>query len=255
MNEKVAIIDSGVGGLTVFQQLLWLNMDNDITYLADNKLFPYGLKKDYELINIIDRLIHYFLQLNYHKIILACNTASYIYNKYLKYRYQGLVYSIIESTINDLTLIPSCKRVGIIATDNTIKSRIYQTEILKQFKVEIFPFEANELVRLCESFDQKGISNYLKHNFNYFKEMKIDTLILGCTHFNNISSLVADFFDHKVRLICSGYSLIDAKKKSLENNGIHSHLIYLTDYTEEYSEKIKKNFPILKNIQIEELNI
>lgn len=254
VSKKVAIIDSGIGGLTVFQHFLLYNKDVSVTYLADNKFFPYGVKKDKDLISLIERIIQYFIHLNYQTIILACNTASYIYNEYLKSKYNDKVYSIIESTINDLGNVQNCKRVGIIATDNTIKSKIYQKEILKQYDVEIFPYEASELVNLCEDYCQKCIVKYIEKNFHYFKIRNIDTLILGCTHFNTILSLLDDFFENKIHLVCSGYSLVEPKKQSIitdENN----HLIYLSKYSFKYIEKIVNIFPNLKNIQIKELNI
>ncbi len=255
MKERIAIIDSGIGGLTVFNYLLKFDNNANITYLADNKNFPYGNKSDTELIRIIDRIIVYFLTNNYQKIIIACNTASLIYNKYLKEKYYEFVFPIIESTIKNLENIKNLKNIGVIGTDYIINSKVYEKLIKKDYSVNTFSLACYKLIEYCENNDKDKINDYIKENFNYFKNNKIDTLVLGCTHFNTIFSEINDYFYNNVNIISSGYSLVHNIKQSDFCAMCCRKKIYLTNYQTEYVNKIKNVFPILNNIQIKALNI
>ncbi len=253
LKGRIAIIDSGIGGLTIFNQ--YIQRFTGITYLADNKYFPYGTKTDSELINIIDRIIYYFLHHDYELVILACNTASLIYEKYLKYKYHAQVISIIDSTINDLYGITPLNQVGIIATNQVVSRNIYTDLILKKFTTKTTNLPASELVTLCEENDQSGILLYIKSHFHIFKDPKIDALILGCTHFNIIQQAISDYFNGEIPIICSGYSLIKHFQDSNLCLNCNQNKIYLTDYQASYAKKIKKLFKDLKNIEIQSLKI
>lgn len=255
MKGKIAIIDSGIGGLTVFNHFLESNNNANITYLADNLFFPYGIKKDYELINIIDRIIFYFLNNNYQKVIIACNTASLIFSKYLKYKYNGFVIPIIDSTIKDLNNIKNLKNVGIIGTDYIINAKVYEKLIKKRYNVNTYSLACYKLIEYCENYDKDKIHKYIKENFNYFKVNKIDTLVLGCTHFNTIYDEMVDYFDNNINIICSGYSLVNEIEQSDICAMCCQRKIYLTNLQDEYVNKIKNVFPNLNKFEIKALNI
>src|SRR5690554_970027 len=163
MKPKIVLIDSGIGGLTLFTKLIHYG---NITYVADNKFFPYGKKKESELINIIDRLIYYFLNKYYDKIILACNTASYIYIKYLRYKYKNSVISILENTINDLVDYKQIKHVGILATNKVVSSKIYDNLISKRYQVKTTSLALSDLVSLCEKNKQDSIKEFIVNNLS-----------------------------------------------------------------------------------------
>lgn len=247
MKQKIALIDSGIGGLTLFSKLIYYT---DLTYVADNKFFPYGLKKESMLINIIDRLLFYFLYNNYNRVILACNTASYIYEKYLRSQYNNFVLTILDNTINELENYQGVKHVGILATNKVIDSKIYENLIKKKYQHKVTSVSASDLVNLCENNEKELIRKYIKENLKIFKE--VDILILACTHFNIIEQEILDIFN--IPVICSGYSLIGKIKNDLYSKYENS-VIYLTNYYEDYVKKIRMMFNYLNNINIESLNI
>ena len=251
MKPKVAFIDSGIGGLTLFSKFMHFS---NITYVADNRFFPYGVKKESELINIIDRLIFYFLNKHYDKVILSCNTASYIYIKYLRYKYKDSVVSIIESTVNDLENYQNIKNVGILATDKVVQSNIYEKLIVSKYQVKTFSLALSELVSLVENNDQVLIDKFLEDNLTLLVG-KIDVLILACTHFNIIEENINRIFKGKIPIICSGYSLINRLKNNLLCLSCCREKIYLTNFNEDYVKKIHNLFNELKNIEIKSLNI
>ncbi len=247
------MLDSGIGGLTLFNQ--FIKHLNCVTYLADNRYFPYGIKEDVDLINIIDRLIFYFLNRQYKKVILACNTASYVYHKYLKYKYKDLVVSIIENTVDDLENVKKLNRVGMIATKQVVESHIYDDLIYQKYQVQTISKAASELVCLCENNNTELIKQYLQNHLQDFKKENIDVLILGCTHFNLIEKEIKDFFNHQLPVICSGYSIVNQFILNDLCLMCNKNKIYLTKYEQIYVEKIKRLFNDLKNIKIQALNI
>jgi len=253
LKPRIALIDSGIGGLSIFNQ--FIRHLGCVTYLADNKFFPYGTKKDSELINIVDRLIFYFLNQQYEKVILSCNTASLVYQKYLKYKYQDSVVSIIDQTIDDLENIKHLNHVGIIATDHVIESNIYSDLIKQKYEIESTSLKASDLVSSCEKNDQKAIKKYLHTHFHVFKEKEVSALILACTHFNLIENEIKAYFDGKVPIICSGYSILDQFRLNDLCLMCSQNIIFLTNYQKSYVDKIKFLFKDLKNIEIKELNI
>ena len=250
--SDIVIIDSGIGGLTVLNHFYMHYNHCNITYCADNRFFPFGTKSDEELIFIVDRLIRYFESQNFKIIFLACNSASVIYNKYLKNKYNICVYTIIDETVYDLISQGPFNRVGIIGTNQTINSNVYQEAIKKKLAVEVHAFACSTLVLLCEQYRENEIKEYIETYFQIFKSY--DALVLGCTHFNTIEGLFNDFFNDRVKLICSGYHAI---------RNLHSTLIkykdvqriFLTKTNPDYEMKIKCLFPHLKNIEVVTLKI
>ncbi len=252
MRQRIALIDSGIGGLTIYQQFI-KHLPN-ITYLADNRYFPYGTKKDSDLINIIDRLIFYFLNHHYQYVVLACNTASYIYMKYLRYKYKDSVISIIDSTIDSLNEYDNLQHVGIIVTNQVADSDIYAKKIKERFGINTTTIAASDLVSLCENNDQEAISSYISNHFQILKDLRVDALILGCTHFNLIEKEISAFFEG-IPIICSGYAILD---KLMQNDlclMCSQNMIYLTNYEDTYVNKIRNVFKDLKKIKIKSLNI
>ncbi|MDF2700516.1 MAG: murI [Haloplasmataceae bacterium] len=254
--ENVVIIDSGIGGLTVYNHLIELNVNTHVTYLADNRFFPYGTKNDNELKIIIERILNYFTYHNYKHLFLACNTASVIYNKYFINKYPVNVYPIIENTVDEILKLPYCKKIGVIGTNKTIEECVYQNRIKQLVDVEVIAIPCSDLVMLCEKYDEDKIREYINKYFMIFKEKQIDTLILGCTHFNVISKILDEYFEHNIKIICSGYALIESLNNSVLTNNINNNCsIYVTNRKHNYNEIVNVLFPKLKNKKIEYLEL
>lgn len=246
----IIVYDSGLGGLSLFKLLKEKGVK--LSYLADNKFFPYGTKNDGELIKIIERVIDYLLNKGYHKIILACNTASTIYMKYLDKRYNKVVVPIIMSTIKELEKYPNVKTVGIIATNNVAKNDLYGDLIRDTYKLKTITIPCSDLVDLCEQMDRNKIIAYMQEHFQELNK-EIDALILGCTHFNLIEEEIKAFFNARIPIILSGRALLDELELNCEENS--NEYIYLTSYNEEYIKKILYLHPTLTSCKFESLNI
>lgn len=251
MKGSLVVYDSGLGGLSLFKLLR--ERVHHLVYVADNQYFPYGTKTDFELISIIERIIMYLLDRGAEKIILACNTASTIYMKYLESRYNGKVIPIITSTIKELEKYPEIKTVGIIATNNVAENDLYGRLIRSSYGLRTITIPCSDLVDLCERMDREQINLYMKEHFTELNK-EIDALILGCTHFNLIEQEIKAFFNAQIRLILSGKALLDEIEINNPNHQYDDY-IYLTNYNEDYITKILTLHPHLINCKFASLKL
>lgn len=184
MKNTIGIFDSGVGGLTVLQTMMKDLPHTDLMYIGDNKNCPYGDKSKEELFNCAKKVVEYFIAHQIKIIVLACNTTSANILEDLRHCYpETRIIGVIDSTVQNF-LKMNKKNVLVIATKATIESHKYQDTIaLYNKQVEINAMATPKLVPLIESGKYKnGITNTIKEYVQSYQD-KIDSLILGCTHY------------------------------------------------------------------------
>lgn len=179
----IGIFDSGIGGLTVLDKLIEKMPAENYIYIADQGHCPYGTKTDDEIKLYCKNVINYLSKLHVKAIVVACNTASN-YIDYLQSLVDIPVISVIEPTSNKAIKETTNNKIGVIATNMTIKKGKYQT-ILKNNGIEVFPIACSEFVELVENevLDSPYVQNVVNNKLNSLKNTNIDTLIYGCTHF------------------------------------------------------------------------
>lgn len=194
----IGVFDSGAGGLFSLAELRRLSPNADIAFFADTKNAPYGSKGRDELISLVVADIDRLFGFGCEKILMACCTASSVYGL-LPDRCKRVSVPIIEPTSREALRLSKNKKIGIISTEATKKSRAFVEEILKQDpSAEIISAKAPELVSLAEggerdgSLSRRGIET-IEKCVSIFHGTDIDTLILGCTHFA--------YFENKIKEI------------------------------------------------------
>lgn len=231
---KLAIYDSGIGGLSLFFQLKTLRRQ-PLTYFADNFNFPYGSKSEAELIPIVEKRLTY-LQQEHEHIVIACNTASVIYEKYLQSRYRN-VHPIVGATIEDVKKY-CVNTIGIIGTEATIASALYQSALAKLPGVQVLAQSCNPLVLASEALDEAFVETYIASEFSELKA-QVDLLLLSCTHFNRLKPIFERYFSKSTIILPSGYGLIKHIAQNV-NYDNQEDLIYLTKKDGKYLEKLRK---------------
>lgn len=244
MKQKtIGIFDSGIGGLTVANAISELLPNEAIVYFGDTAHLPYGDKSE-DLIKSFSLDIANFLieTKDCKAIVIACNTASAVAYEHLRDTHKGNIpiLNVIDPIIEAIVKDNNIKKVGLIATQTTINSGVYQ-EKLKRRKPEVaIEVLATPLLvpMIEEGFANDNIShaviaNYLKNPmFN-----DIDALILGCTHYVLIKEEISTFFKHKVKLFDSTDILAEKLKGILENENllvperIQEDIFYVSDLT------------------------
>lgn len=249
-NKPIGIFDSGLGGLSVYKELKRILPNERFIYFGDTARVPYGNKSPEVIRRYAFEITYFLAQKGIKMLIVACNTASSIAVEELSNAFKFPVIGVVQSVINLAnSYLSESKRIGVIGTKQTIKSQTYQNLIKKIFSdVKIYAKACPLFVPIIEEglFNSKILKNTIEFYLLELKKIKIDTLILGCTHYPLISEEIVTFFNNKVKLINPGYTSALYAKHILENEELLNDLssqdeFYLSDKQENF-EYIAKNF-------------
>ncbi len=211
---KIGLFDSGIGGLTVLKELIKIHPHHHYIYYGDNLNMPYGNKSREELFVLANNNVQFLLNKKVDLIIIACGTVSSNFGSYLKKQYHFPIYDIITPTIEYLNQ-NNYEDLGLIATRATVKTQTFSKKINKIKEQECPSFvsliENNQIkTKLCE----QELNKYLSP----LKEVKIKTLILGCTHYPLLDKEILNFFDSQIELLNMGTILANNLNFSKETN-------------------------------------
>jgi glutamate racemase len=181
------IFDSGVGGLSILQEIRQQYPHCCFFYASDNAAFPYGTKTEDVLIERVDTVLHQLhTETQADIIVVACNTASTVALPRIRERFSIPVIGVVPA-IKPAATISSSKVIGLLATPGTI-TRDYTEQLIREFANDcnIVRIGSSELVLLAEQklrgepLDAKKIEGIVEP---FRSNTKIDTIILACTHF------------------------------------------------------------------------
>lgn len=193
MNEQkstIAILDSGVGGLSIFQAIRQALPNLSIVYGCDNKNFPYGPKTPALVTHCINELVSKIrINFDVKLIVIACNTASTIALESLRQNSSIPIVGVVPA-IKPAVEKSRTKTIGLLATPGTIL-RSYTDKLIEEFapKCEVIKVGSTRLVELAEEKSRGkivSISQIQKELAPFFplkEDSPIDTIVLGCTHF------------------------------------------------------------------------
>jgi glutamate racemase len=202
--SPIGMFDSGVGGLTVFEQVTKLLPNESIVFLADTARVPYGGRPPAEILKINREILDYLMMLGCKFIIMACGTSSSIAFPVMKNIYKVPMLGMIEGGSRMAVSATKKGRIGVIATAGTINSGAYQAEIKGLKKdAEVFGVPCPLLVPLIEGgfANSDETARVLKDYLKPLIEKKIDTLILGCTHYPHVINPIREILGSGVTII------------------------------------------------------
>lgn len=191
--NKIAIFDSGVGGLGVLKLLEQAKISEEILYYADNKNVPFGNKSKEEILKIGQDALDFLNSQNVDLIILACNTVSSIL-PYLKTSTKTL--PISDFAIIGLTKIKNNKNTLVIATKATINSGIYQ-EACKKMNIIADFINPLEFVPIVESMEFSRANQYIP---KYFYKNNYEYILYACTHYPFLKKEINNYFLNSITI-------------------------------------------------------
>lgn len=199
----VAIVDSGIGGLSFIPHIRAAFPQHNIVYLADTLYLPYGDKDPAFVTERCQQIVHYLVE--HYPIslcVLACNTATALAIDVLRSSYTIPLVGV-EPAIKSAVLLTKIGKIGVLATHNTIHSHRYRLLIQKYAGTcQVISQSCPGLVEYIESQeDPIGIEAYLNQFLFAVKAEKIDVLVLGCTHYSFFKKRISAQFDHPTILI------------------------------------------------------
>ena len=182
---SVGIFDSGLGGLTVLKEIRKIFPNEEIFYFGDTARVPYGEKTKDLIVRYSKEITDFLLTKNISALVVACNTATALAIEELKADYDIPVIGVIEAGVRGALSVTKTNEIGVIGTKATINSEKYKQEIQSKNKDIIVYQKACPLfVPVVEEGLLEGeiIESIIRHYLGDFDD-KVDTLILGCTHY------------------------------------------------------------------------
>jgi glutamate racemase len=223
--SAIGVFDSGVGGLTVFKELVRQLPREDVVYFGDTARVPYGTKSKETIIRFSLENILFLLQKEVKIIVVACNTSSSLALPTLKRHFNKPIIGVISPGAKEAVYATRNKKIGVIATSATIRSNAYTQEIKKiNPMVEVFTQACPLFVPLAEEgwLREKVAVTIAEKYLLPLKRAKIDTLILGCTHYPLLKPVIKKVMGEGVRLIDSAQQVVQEVKQVLAEEGLLS---------------------------------
>lgn len=242
---RVGVFDSGIGGLTILKSLLENHPNNEYIYFGDTLNIPYGEKTNDQLKDLSDKIIRFLISKKVDMIVIACGTiSSSIYDE-IKNKYDVPIYDIINPITNQLKKL-KIKKALLIATDKTIESKKFE-EKLKSANMELYTQACPKFVPIIEHKSKDLLEIELGEYLYQYKNLDIEVVIPGCTHYPIISGEIGDYLNVDILDI----GLIVAKSLDIEYS-INDLKVYFSAVDDDLKEVVKD---IIGDCEIEEIKL
>jgi len=236
---RILIFDSGVGGLSIFQEIQKKLPFAHLIYASDNAFFPYGTKGEAELITRVDEVLHKIIAIfPVDIIVVACNTASTLTLPHIRSHFSQQVVGVVPA-IKPAAALSNSQVIGLLATPATV-ARPYTHNLIREYApdAEVISVGSSQLVQLAEhklrgdEITSTQIKPILQPFFDHPNGNKMDVLVLACTHFPLLKNEIAAQFPTKVKLIDSGEAIARRVASLLESQSFTENLPeYLAVFT------------------------
>lgn len=252
-NQPIGVFDSGIGGLTVANAIQKCMPKEALVYFGDTAHLPYGDKSPEAIKYYSLKITKFLIDEGCKAIVIACNTASSLAYHDLKLFLgnQIPIYSVIDPVVEYMTASNRYQNIGVIATRATIKSDIYAQKI-NQLRpdIKVHSLATPLLVPMIEEgFFNDQISSTLIHTYLSDPILKkIDSLILGCTHYPLIRNEIAAFYQPEIDIIDNTEIVARHLKQELQRmdllNDVEpiAHQFYVSDYTDSFEKSTQLFF-------------
>lgn len=218
-DNPIGVFDSGLGGLTVVREIMRLLPNEEVVYFGDTARVPYGTKSKESIVRFSKENVSILLKHKVKMVVVACNTASSLALAALRDTFSVPIIGVIKPGAQKAVQITRNKRIGIIATSATIRSEEYTKEIKRLSPLVMVNASACPLfVPLVEEgwFEKKITVTIAEEYLSKMKKSKVDTLILGCTHYPLLKPILKKIMGKNVVLVDSAQEVALEVKQLLE---------------------------------------
>ncbi len=218
----IGIFDSGVGGLTVTKEVFKYLPEYQVIYFGDTARLPYGTKGADFVKKYSGKITGWLLNKNAKIIVVACNTSSAWAADFLREQYKGVpIFDMISFAAKDVAVAAKNKKIGIIGTPGTIKSKAWANELKKiDPKLKIYSQACPLFVPMVEMGFTKGAvaEKIAKEYLKKIKASNVDVLVLACTHYPLLESVIKKAVGKNVKIINPAESTAKKIKEFLKDN-------------------------------------
>jgi glutamate racemase len=236
--RPIGVFDSGVGGLTVLREIVRRLPDESTIYLGDNARAPYGVRSDEEVRAFSAEALDALAVRDVKALVVACNTSTAVALRDLRARYDLPVLGVVRPGAAAAALATRNRRVGVIATPATVRSHAYFNAIKDENPaVEVYEHATPRLVPMVEAGQLTGLDVEVtvadelapllgqrdaagEFVFPLPPSARIDTLLLGCTHYPLLRPILAAAVGDHVAIVDSATATASALAELLSVNGL-----------------------------------
>ena len=215
----IGVFDSGIGGLSVLEELEKVLPNEDFYYYGDSINNPYGEKSDQELLEITSHIVDALKENGAKIIVIACNTATTRVMKKLREKYPEMIFVGTVPAIK-VACDHDSKNTLVMATEATTHS-LRTAELIRDNKRKdqnIYLVSCPGLANAIETKNEEKIKNILQETFLPYKDKNIDTIVLGCTHYPFIKKEILEEMPG-VKLVDGSHGVsMETKRQLTENN-------------------------------------
>jgi len=209
-DQPVGIFDSGLGGLSVYQEIRRLLPTEDVIYFADNAFCPYGTRPPEEIDQRCELIAGMLIARGAKVIVVACNTASSVSIWHLREIYPDVSFIGLEPAVKPAVERSQSRKVGVLATPRTVAGERLRWLIERYANgVEVHSVAATGLVELVEAGTLVGepVREALAPLIDPMIEVGVDEIVLGCTHYPFLRTEIERYVGPDVEVIDSGAAI------------------------------------------------
>jgi len=244
-NNMIGIFDSGIGGLSVTADILKVMPFEDISYIADTQYIPYGSKATDELIERSLKIGDFFIRQHCKAIVVACNTATSAAIEILRQTFDVPIVGI-EPAVKPAAERTKSGIIGVLATQNTLSGgKLLALRERHAKDVEVIYRACPGLVEAIENGidNEITIEQVIAPHISFLKNNRVDTIVLGCTHYPLVKSLIERVAGKEIVVIDPSPAVANEVKRQLDlknllrTSGVPSHVFAQTG-NNDYFQKI-----------------
>ena len=220
---RIGIFDSGVGGLTVLRELYRQLPNESFLYFADTARLPYGTRSQAEILKFTRQILSWMTQKRVKMAIMACNTSSALALDIVRDEFDIPILGLILPGAR--AAVQQGKRIGVIATPATVASDSYRQAVFEiDPTLEVWQVSCPDFVPLIEQ-NQIYTAATAKVARTYLEpliQVRIDTLIYGCTHYPHLAPVITSLLPHSVHQVDPAAHVVAAAAQELEILGLRN---------------------------------
>ncbi len=267
-SAPIGVFDSGVGGLTVAREIMRHLPNENIVYFGDTARVPYGSKSKDNIIRFSRQIIRFLETKEVKAIVIACNTASALALEVVREEVEIPIIGVVEPGARAALEATKTKKIGVIGTEATIRSAMYE-KIIQGIDPEV-----TVMGKACPLFVPLVEEGFAKHTVTEeiidfylasFLKTDIDALILGCTHYPLLRSRIRAYVGERIALVNPAYeTAMDLRNllqvhdmENTDTNQEHGmYSFYVSDAADKFKQFANSILPFdietTKQINIEE---
>lgn len=220
--KPIGFMDSGLGGLSVLKEAISLLPNEDFIYIGDSKNAPYGSKSLEEVQRLTMHNVQYLLEQDVKAIVVACNTATSAAISLVRDTYKDIPIIGVEPALKPAVTAYPGGRILIMATTMTLhEEKFHHLMTLHEEEANIIPLPCPGLMEFVENgeLDSKELYQYLEEKLAPYKEIGVDAIVLGCTHYPFVKNAISKVMGEKTEIMDGSHGTAkELERRLLEKN-------------------------------------